>query len=68
MSCGMENSVDPDQLLLLHCFQLSLYLFSYSFKEFVHGIVSKVRSKHYLFFGISKIFIGQVHYGHLFYT
>ena len=45
----MKNSVAPDQLtckvdLDLHCFQLSLYLVSDCFEDFMNGI-SKVRAK-----------------------
>ena len=38
----MANSMDPD--MYLHCFQLSLYMVSYCFKEWLHSI-SKVRAK-----------------------
>ena len=44
---------------------------SYCFKEFIYGF-SKVRAKLsslcivILFFGTNKIFIGKIHYGHLF--
>ena len=35
------------------------------FKEFIYGISKAEFFVHYLFFGTSKIFIGQIHYDHL---
>ena len=67
-----KNSVDPDQKpgdLDLHCFQLSVYLVSLTvLKSLCTILVKQCKAEfivHYLFFGTSKIFIGQEHYGHL---
>ena len=60
----MKKPADLD----LHCFQLSLYLVSDSFKKKSTFGISTETAKlfvHYLPFGTSKLFFGHVHYGHL---
>ena len=73
LACCMGKSVDPDQLASLEASWSGSTLFS---KEYISGFImfskkvntwySTVRAKlSNLFFGTSKIFFGQVHYGHL---
>ena len=58
----MENIVDPDQLASLEASWSGSTLFSI---EFIYDTELLRTELNFLFFETSKIFFGQVHYGHL---